>query len=1226
MAPGTPREPSWLIRVDTGGTFTDAWGRDPSGREHRCKILSSGVLRTAVEEVLGTHTLRLASGFGADNRLLEGFATDHGEVVESWDGSGRVVRFDRPHRRGAGALLELSSGEEAPVVAARLLTGTRIGSEFPALEFRLATTRGTNALLERKGEPGVLFVTRGFEDVLRIRDQRRPLLFEVQQAVAPPVFERTVGVGEQVGSNGEIVQELERTALAAAIAAARVEGFEVAAVALLNSYANPVHEELLGEMLAEAGFRHVSLSHQLTRAVRHLPRAETTAANAYLAPVMSGFVEAVRTEVGGKQFTMMTSAGALKPATGYRPIDSLLSGPAGGVAGALAAAGRAGLRKVLTFDMGGTSTDVARLEGAPGLRYEQEVGPVRVVAPAVRIETVAAGGGSVCRWRNGGLEVGPQSAGADPGPACYGRGGPLTITDVNLLLGCMDPSAGSIPLDAAASRRRLEELRDAMRRDGAEPGPARELLEGLREIAVERMADAIRKVSLREGYEPETYALVAFGGAGPQHACAVAEKLGVETIHIPGDAGLLSAWGLHRSAREELVEHQFLERLEECAPRFGPTLETMGAEARDRLGPEAVVSRYLLELRLVGQDAGIEVEFSGHPGWQEVRETFAERYETLYGYPIPAGREIELVAVRVVAAEPLPGLEEEAFAEFGPVKSERRILQNGFRTVVVDVDWQVAAGSHGSLMMRRAPAVRDDAPATWSAQVEAELFRCRFESVVEEMGELLRRTAISTNVKERLDYSCALLDGEGRLLVNAPHIPVHLGALGLCVREVSRHRAWGEGDMMVVNHPAYGGSHLPDITVISPVFVAGELLAFVANRAHHAEVGGQSPGSMPASAAHLVEEGVVIPPTLLFRSGQSRFETVEALFREALHPTRAIEDNLADLAAQAAANRHGVEAVRRMAREASREALAVNMGRLFCRAMDAIRRPLAEVRRVPRRPMRWMTAPRLRSGSAARRNTSWSTSRAAVPQHPGNLNATPAIVRSAVLYVLRLWVAEDLPLNEGLLSGVEIRIPRGILNPDFHEDPARCPAVVGGNVETSQRVVDVLLEALGLQAGSQGTMNNLLFGSPGFGYYETLGGGSGAGPGFDGLSGTHVHMSNTSITDPEILERRHPVRVREFGLRRNSGGAGRWQGGDGLVRELEFLAPLTVSLLTQRRLRPPRGAEGGEDGQPGRQLLVRNDGTREVLPPVTSFEVASGDRLRIETPGGGGWGRADPET
>ena len=1210
------------MRVDTGGTFTDGWARDGEGREQRCKVLSSGVLRGIVTQCPAADQLRLAAGFGVADDLLTGFRLAGGAMVKGWKEEERLLRCDGPHGQAVGELVELSSGEEAPVLAARILTGTALGENFPPLQFRLATTRGTNALLERAGAEGVLLVTEGFEDLLTVRDQRRSDLFALRQESREPVFRQSYGLQERIGADGRVLRGLDEEQLGGIVDRLVEEGVLVVAVALLNSYANPVHEQRVAEVLEAAGLRYVSLSHELSDGVRLLPRAETAVANAYLEPVMERFVSGVTEVLGAGDLELMTSAGFLKVAADYRPIDSLLSGPAGGVIGALAVAMAGGRDRVLAFDMGGTSTDVARIDGAPDFRYEQVIGPVRVMAPAVRIETVAAGGGSICQWRNGGLEVGPESAGADPGPACYGQGGPLTITDVNLLLGCMDADKAGIPLDIECARRAFEVLKGEMAAAGSPSSDDVVLLEGLREIAVERMADAIRRVSVREGYDPADYLLVAYGGAGPQHACAVAEKLGVEEILVPGDAGLLSAWGLHRAMKEVLVSRQILRVLDEWTTSFSPSFEALEAEAREELGEGGDLARWFVEIRLVGQDSGIELKYDSRPGLRRVCLDFAERYERIYGYEVPESRGLELVALRVQASETSVAVEEEQFSPAIPNRAERELLQDGFRTCVIESGWSQATGDRGSLRLVH-EAEHADGSAQGFKDVSAELFRARFEGVVEEMGELLQRTALSTNIKERHDYSCALLDREGRLVLNAPHIPVHLGALGLCVRTVSAGRTWRDGDMVVVNHPAFGGSHLPDVTVISPIFSEGQLIAFVANRAHHAEIGGMTPGSMPAAARHLEEEGVVIPPMLLFEAGESCFDKIETHLLAATFPSRCIEDNVADLMAQAAANRYGVQAMERLGLEFGSDVLCEQMAGLYARAAAIMRERIAQVGEAI-----CGSSGTLDDGTALQVEVRCDGKNLVVDfagsgaVHAGNLNAVPAIVRSAVLYVLRAWVDEPIPLNEGLLEAVEINIPRGVLNPEFSEDPAECPAVVGGNVETSQRVVDVLLMALGLQANSQGTMNNILFGSDEFGYYETIGGGAGAGPGWDGASGAHVHMTNTAITDPEILERRYPVRVRRFGLREGSGGAGQWTGGDGLVREFEFLEAMTVSLLTQRRKEGPTGAAGGGTGSPGRQVLIHADGSEEGLPGIVSFEVVPGDRVLIETPGGGGWGAA----
>ncbi|MEN8774209.1 MAG: hydantoinase B/oxoprolinase family protein [Akkermansiaceae bacterium] len=1163
---------SWQIRIDVGGTFTDGWALTPTGSQIRCKVLSSGVLRTSVVAIEGGW-LVCDRPLSHHDFGLEGFLVERAPITDSIPKRGRI-KVEGKFR--LGQVIEIVSGEDAPVVAARVLTGTAPGSEFPKSDLRVATTRGTNALLEGKGTPVDLYTSKGFESLLEVRDQRRPDLFELSPSLSVPVTARIVGVGGRLDRQGRELEPLEDALVS------KFSDSRAIAVAMIHADVAPDHEKRVAEILRSDGCAEVSVSHEIAPMIRLWPRMETTVANAYLTPVMGGFLRSLEEALPGVPLSLMTSAGQLKSAEAFRPVDSLLSGPAGGIAGATALAKACGLEQVLTFDMGGTSTDVARIAGEPGYRYEQEIGPVKVLAPAVKIETVAAGGGSICQWRNGGLEVGPESAGSSPGPACYGCGGPLTVTDVNLLLGFMSESRADIPLDRTAAEGRLNELIQEI----GEEVDRLELLEGLRKIAIGHMAEALRQVSTRDGYDCRDHALVAFGGAGPQHACALARELGMNKILIPADAGLLSAWGLHQAANREIKVRQILKLLD-CSV----------AGEVDQLREGRAVHRSLFELRLKGQDSSIEIEAGQNVSETDLRESFEVRYRELYGDARPADREIEWVALRVELVGKSPDLDAERF-ERGELVDDLTLEQDGFSTLLLEKGWRVYRGSRGSVRLDWEG--RDESSGTAPAVVEAELFRRRFEGVVEEMGELLRRTALSTNIKERLDYSCALLDANGRLVVNAPHIPVHLGALGLCVRKVSEGRDWKEGDAVVVNHPAFGGSHLPDVTVISPVFIEGDLLGFVANRAHHAEIGGRTPGSMPPDGRCLADEGIVIPPTSIDAIG-------DYFFAESRSPA----DNQADLKAQVVANRHGVNVLQKLVGHVSFEIISGHMNSLYARSSHLLAGALEGFSEV-------MAADSLDDGSVIRVRISKGEKltvdfSGSADVHPGNLNATPAIVRSAVLYALRLWVRKDVPLNEGLLDQVEIVTEPGILDPPLTSDPKFCPAVVGGNVETSQRIVDVLLEALCLQANGQGTMNNFLFGNDRFGFYETIGGGAGAGPGWHGRSGCHVHMSNTAITDVEILEERFPVRVREFGIRRGSGGGGKWKGGDGLVREIEFLEETTVSLLTQRRELAPR-----PNGASGRNLLWR-DGYWKELKGIQTLAAKPGDRIRIETPGGGAW-------
>jgi len=1207
----------WRIRVDTGGTFTDAWAIGPDGVERRTKILSDGTLRCRLLAREGS-AWRTDSELTVRDGTLRGWTCGTAKVADNRDGARRLEFSGDTSDLAPGGIIELSCGDEAPIAAARLLTGTPPGEALPAGDFRVATTRGTNALLERKGAPVLFVVTEGFTDLLEIRDQRRQALFSLAQPSQPPLAAAVVGVAGRLDAQGREIEALDEESCRERIRYWRGRGLQSAAVALLHAWSNPDHERRIGRILREEGFTHVSVSSDIAPRIRLLPRAETAVANACLAPIMEHFIGRIRGAMGAGEPSLMTSAGGLVPAGRFLPKDSLLSGPAGGLVGAAALARAAGFPKVLTFDMGGTSTDVARIDGPFSWRQEQEIGPARVFAPALGIDTVAAGGGSVCRWRDGRLEVGPESAGADPGPACYGRGGPLTLTDVNLLLGLMDPDRAGIPLDREAAEARLRELVAELREAGEVAGRD-ELLAGLREIAVETMAEAIRGVSVRQGSDPRDFALLAFGGAGPQHACAVADKLGVRQVLVPADAGLLSAWGLECARRQEQRLRQVLRPLQAVAAGLPGIWRELAAEAAGTL--ESAELRWLADLRLAGQDTFVTIE-AADPDFppDSLVAAFREEYRQLYGYPPPANRALELVALRVVAEEAAPSPEPESFAtvtEEGPL-----LLQDRFSTCLIAAGWSCRRGSRGTLLLERTDTTTgplSDAPAA----VRGALFRSRFEGVVTAMGELLRRTALSTNVKERLDFSCALLDPAGRLVASAPHVPVHLGALGVCVREVLREIDPGPGDVVITNHPGFGGSHLPDVTLIAPVFdPSGRRVAFVANRAHHAEIGGKAPGSMPANAVHLAEEGVVIAPRLLVRAGQPQWAEIESLLLGATWPTRRVADNLADLEAQLAAIQHGVGEIARLAAVHGGGVIADELRRILDQSAALMARRLAE---LGNRPARGVDAA-LDDGTPLRLRVESRDGRLRLDfggsgaVHPGNLNATPAIVRSTVLFALRLWLDEDVPLNEGLLDAVDIVIPPGLLAPDFPGDPAVAPAVVGGNVETSQRLADLLLEALDLAANGPGTMNNFLFGDESFGYYETLGGGSGGGPCHEGCAGRQVHMTNTALTDPEVLEQRLPVRLWRHGIRRGSGGAGRQPGGDGVVREIEFLEALTVSFLTGRRCSAPRGLAGGADGQAGRQTRVHPDGRTEVLPGVVTYPAAAGERVIVETPGGGGWG------
>ncbi|MEM7010388.1 MAG: hydantoinase B/oxoprolinase family protein, partial [Verrucomicrobiota bacterium] len=1110
-------EDPWRICIDTGGTFTDCWALEPGKPEPiLVKVLSSGRLRVRVVERISNRQLRIETpeNWRTPDSFFVGFTAETAKVVAFRDD---VLELDSPIENAEA--IDLFTGEEAPVIGARLLTGTALDDEFPQLRLRLATTRGTNALLEGKGAPTAFFVTRGFGDLLEIRDQRRPDLFALEHRKPDPLYDIVVEIDERLDADGNILTPIQIPPDLADL------NLDVAAVALMHSYLNPEHELQLKDALHEAGFKHVSLSSGLAPLIKLLPRAETAVADAYLTPVMSAFLDRVQNAVG-ENVLVMTSAGGLEGRDAFHPKDSLFSGPAGGVVGAAAAGRACGFDKLITFDMGGTSTDVARYDGDFAYQFQQRAGAATLLSPSLRIETVAAGGGSICQRTEAGLRVGPESAGADPGPACYGRGGPLTITDVNVLLGRIDPDKFGIPLSEAnlnAARARLAELADGENEQV--------LLEGLLEIAVEQMADSIRTISIREGADPADYALLAFGGAGPLHACAIAEKLGMRNIVVPSEAGVLSAFGLHHARVERFAERQVLRGLSDCRDELELMMDELASQARRQLqddlpdGTEMEVRRRIAELRLVGQDSALSLDVVEVAG---LAENFRAKYESVFGYTPNLAQEIEVVSLRVVVSDSPQStrsvsicghlsssvLKDEELNTDGhrfpqidtDIANGPQIIQDRFSTLYLAEGWRAETQPNGTILCENTAATKRTTSAA-NIEVERELFRRRFENIVNEMGAMLQRSAISTNVKERLDFSCALLDRDGQLVINAPHIPVHLGALGVCVREVARAIDIQPGDMIITNHPGFGGSHLPDVTLISPIHdpQTRQLLGYVANRAHHAELGGIRPGSMPPNAKNLAEEGVVIPPTRLFAGGEARYEDITRILTEAPYPTRNLADNLADLQAQAAANLRGVEALLSLTNEHGIGAVQAQLDHLAEQSRQSLSaksfaEDVVEERLDDGSPIRIAAS---RDGD---RFTLDFTGTAEVLA--SNLNATPAIVRSALLYCFRLWTGSELPLNEGLLRDVDIILPSCFLNPEFPDDPTLCPAVVGGNVETSQRIVDAVLRLFGVQACSQGTMNNFIFGDDSFGYYETIAGGSGAGPGYDGASGLHTHMTN----------------------------------------------------------------------------------------------------------------------
>ncbi|MBK7404915.1 MAG: hydantoinase B/oxoprolinase family protein [Phycisphaerales bacterium] len=1268
MTPGDDSRVRWRIFVDTGGTFTDCLAIDPRGVTRRAKVLSSGCVRARVVEVWPPRMLRLAADWAAHPEFALGASLRQGaerrspgagSTILAIDAGGLVIVSALPAGLEPGSLVEITTGEEAPVLAARLVTGTPAGKALPPMELRLATTRGTNALLERRGAATAFFVTEGFADLLRIGDQTRPELFDLRARRPDPLHSRVVEVHERLDAAGRVLEPVELDRLRADAHAALDAGCRVAAVTLMHAWINPAHERAVGDLLRGIGFDHVSISGDLDPSIGFLARAQTTVVNAFLAPIIDDYLDGVQRPLGeGSTLLVMTSGGGLVDRSAFRPKDSLLSGPAGGVVGAGEAGRRAGCPRVISFDMGGTSTDCARCEGLPELVYRTRVGDASILSPSVAVETVAAGGGSICVVRGNQLRVGPESAGADPGPACYARSGPLTITDCNLLLGRIDPDRFALPLDRAAAEHAAELiLREA--RHAIDPQLSLEqLLAGFIDLANQRMSEAIRRITIRRGHDPAEHALVAFGGAGPQHACAIADALAIDRVVVPPDAGLLSAWGLSVSAPERVAQRQILRPLAEVAGDLPEFLASLDAEAASALGRShgkaaPIVAHPRAEIRFLGQTETLEIDASDP---MTLEDRFRAQYQAAFEQE-PLGLGLELVCLRVTArlaasrveeactegrpeaarAAPSPRASRSLFAPGrgwrGVPVYDRAALAPGHEiegpaliaeshsTTVVERGWTVRAGPHGELGLDRAAAIARPARAP---SIEAELAAGKLVAIAEEMGERLRRAAISVNVKERRDYSCAILDPDGLLVVNAPHVPVHLGSLGVCVRALrdalGADLGHAAGGSVITNHPAFGGSHLPDVTVAHAVIDArGQLLGYTACRAHHAEIGGIAPGSMAPEATRLVQEGVVIPPTPLGPRGHADWVRVRGLFQSGPFPSRSPETNLRDLQAALHAAWHGARALESLAERAGGAAhLRTASDLLLTRAETRLRAALAA---LP--PGTRSHAERLDDGTTIRATIHVEGDHADIDfagsgaVHARCLNATPAIVTSAVVYCLRLLIDEQLPLNEGLLRPITLRIPKGLLNPDFPADASLAPAVAGGNVEISQVIVESVLTGLELCAQSQGTMNNVVFGNESFGFYETLCGGCGACEDFPGASVTHSHMTNTALTDAEILEFRYPVRLERSAVRVGSGGAGRFAGGEGLERHYRFLAPVSVSLLIAKTS-PPRGLRGGNCAEPSNNVLVL--GRRKMGIGVCTHSAGPGDTLRVQTPGGGGFG------
>ncbi len=1163
---------------------------------------------------------------------------------------------------------------DAAMQGIRELLGLKAGASLagaPVDAVKMGTTVATNALLERKGERVALAITKGFADQLRIAYQNRPKLFTRRIVLPELLYERVIEIDERITATGDVLTTLDEAAARRGLQQAFDSGIRAVAIVLLHGYRYPAHELALEKIARAIGFTQVSVSHQVSPLMKIVGRGDTTVVDAYVSPILRRYVDQVAGDIqgGGESKTrlmFMQSNGGLVDARFFQGKDSILSGPAGGIVGAVRTSTMAGFNEIITFDMGGTSTDVALYNGEYERAFETLVAGVRMRAPMMKIHTVAAGGGSILFFDGARFRCGPESAGANPGPACYRRGGPLCVTDANVMVGKIQPAFfpavfgrnGDERLDAGVVREKFAALAEDVRKATGERRAPEAIADGFLKIAVENMANAIKQISVQRGFDVTDYALCTFGGAGGQHACRVADALGMKTVFIHPLAGVLSAYGMGladlRVMREKAVEAALEDKL---IGQLEGELDVLAADGMDEMRrqglPDAQIEvQRKLHLKYEGTDSTLVIDWGARAA---MVEAFATAHRQRYGFMMPDKRVIvEAVAVEVVGhtesaddpvaamtgevAAPAPRAQVKMYAEGAshdtPVY-DRDHLRPGMKvagpaiiaeknaTTIVEPGWRAEITARDHIVLRRVVALRRAvAVGTQVDPVMLEVFNNLFMSIAEQMGVALQNTAYSVNIKERLDFSCALFDREGALIANAPHMPVHLGSMGESVAAVKRARgnSMRPGDVFVLNAPYNGGTHLPDVTVVTPVFdePGKEILFFVASRGHQADIGGLTPGSMPPDSTTVEEEGVLIDNVMLVEQGRFLEKEMVDLLRSGKYPARNPAQNIADLKAQIAACEKGVQELRKMVAHFGLDVVRAYMQHVQDNAEEQVRRVLDV----------------LKDGSFAYEMDDGSVIKVKVsidhktrtgivdftgtsPQRPTNFNAPSAVCMAAVLYVFRTRVEDEIPMNAGVLKPLKVIIPDGcMLKPSY---PA---AVVAGNVETSQVVTDTLYGALGVLAGAQGTMNNFTFGNARYQYYETICGGSGAGPDFDGTDAVHTHMTNSRLTDPEVLEWRFPVLVESFAIRRGSGGQGAHRGGDGAVRRVRFREAMTAAMLANRRRVPPFGLAGGENGAPGRNWVERTDGSRVELAATGKIDVEPGDVFVIETPGGGGYGRA----
>ncbi len=1156
--------------------------------------------------------------------------------------------------------------QDAAVAGIRHLLGVPAGAPVPVEQIeaiKMGTTVATNALLERKGEPTVLFITGGFRDQLRIAYQNRPRIFDRQIRLPELLYGEVVEVAERIGAHGETILPLDEPATLAALAQAHGSGYRSIAIVLMHGYRYPAHEQRVAKLAKDIGFSQISVSHEVSPMMKIVPRGDTTVVDAYLSPILRRYVGQVGQQLPGARLLFMQSNGGLTGADRFQGKDSILSGPAGGIIGMVRTAELAGFGHIIGFDMGGTSTDVSHYAGELEREFDTQVAGVRMRAPMMSIHTIAAGGGSVLRFDGQRYRVGPDSAGANPGPACYRRGGPLTVTDCNVMLGKIRPEhfpsvlgpQANQPLDAAVVHDQFAALAQVIARATGEPQSPQQVAEGFIRIAVANMANAIKFVSVQRGHDVTGYTLSCFGGAGGQHACLVADELGMNRVYVHPLAGVLSAYGMGladmTAMREKAVECMLDDS---AAATLQAELDNISRAAiaeveAQGIPPAQIVLKQRVHLRYDGTDTALIVNMDSVAA---MREAFNAAYRLRFSFLMEGralvaeavsceaiGRADAGIAERVDPAPADPANPIAAGTMFSggqpwPTPLFRReqlslgqridgpaIIAEKNATTIVEPGWRAEVSAQNHLVLTRVvPRAASYAPGTRADPVMLEVFNNLFMSIAEQMGLRLANTAYSVNIKERLDFSCALFDAGGNLIANAPHMPVHLGSMGESVKTVVRRNAgrMEPGDVYVLNDPYNGGTHLPDVTVVTPVFDAEgkDILFYVGSRGHHADIGGITPGSMPPFSKSVEDEGVLLDNVKLVERGVMLEAEMRARLAAGRYPARNPDQNIADLRAQIAANEKGVQELRRMVAHFGLDLVRAYMQHVQDNAEECVRQVIGALRDGE-------YAYEMDNGAVIRVKISIGSDRRSATidftgssaQLESNFNAPSAVVHAAVLYVFRMLVDRDIPLNAGCLKPLTLIIPEGsMLNP---RPPA---ATVAGNVETSQCITDALIGALGVMAASYGTMNNVTFGNERYQYYETVSGGTGAGPGFDGCDTVQAHMTNSRLTDPEILEWRYPVRIDEHSIRRGSGGAGKWHGGNGATRRIRFLEPMTAAILAGHRRVPNFGMAGGGPGGLGRTWIERRDGSRTDLAYSDETQVNAGDVFVLETPGGGGYG------